>query len=70
MKDDSSSAFMLFAANDSMIRYHDLVSTVWFGMQHVLAEFNNSFFEKTTYKFYAFYIFWKYENIMIDSYLL
>ena len=34
--------------------------TVWLGMKHVIAEFNNNFFEKTKYKFY---IHWKYEDI-------
>ena len=38
-------------------------------MKHVLAECKNIFFEKTKYNFYAFYIYWKYENIIIDSYL-
>ena len=46
---------------------------VWFGMKHVLAVFAESnhsfFFEKTKKCFYAFYIYWQYENIIIDSYL-
>ena len=43
--------------------------TKWFDMKHALAESNNSFFKKTKYNYYAFYIYLKYENIIIDSYL-